>query len=215
VLLTAIGGVAALVDGGSAPDGSQLTATAPPTSATTGSTTSVTSTTTSTSTAPPVDSTTSVPGPSSTTTSAPRASVSPRPTTTTIAIPSTTAAPTTTVGTVPPTGIPAGAARVLLVNETDVPLDIAVNQAWLRLGPGQSDEGFIGAELGATNSAPGSDLVVGAIPTNYGLRDEGCGSSQLGQLIAPGHSYRIRFYNSGTCQLLSGGPKPTIAISER
>jgi hypothetical protein len=26
---------------------------------------------------------------------------------------------------------------------------------------------------------------------------------------------RIRFYNSGTCRVLAGGPKPTIAIAPR
>jgi hypothetical protein len=123
--------------------------------------------------------------------------------------------PPTTVGTVPSDVYPVGAARVQLVNETDVPLDLAVNQAWLRLGPGQSDEGFIIAELGATNRPAGEDLVVAAIPTNYGLRDEGCGDHQLGQLLSPGKSYRIRFHNSGTCQLLGGGGKPTIAITLR
>jgi hypothetical protein len=113
----------------------------------------------------------------------------------------------------PPTSPPAGAAHIVIVNETDVPLDIAVNQAALRLGSGQSVDGYVLADLQATNAAPGTDLVAGGIPTNHGLRDEGCGDHRLGQLLEPGRSYRIRFYNSGTCQLLGGGPKPTIAIT--
>jgi hypothetical protein len=209
VLLAAVGGVAAATDDGPGRDPSHVAADAH------GSTTSTSISRTTTTVAPTTSSVldgsaTTVPTPS-TSVAAGKPTPSTRP-----GIPTTTApAPATTMATVPSGGIPAGAARVLLVNQTDVPLDIAVNQAALRLGPGQSEEGFVLAELGATNSAPGQDLIVAAIPTNYGLRDEGCGDSRLGQYISPGKSYRIRFYNSGTCQLLGGGPKPTIAITLR
>ena len=207
VLVGSIGVTATVVDPGAR---DQRVASEEPEPSTSSTSSPSSSTTTPSTTAPVETTTTTAPAPATTT------PTTARPTTTTFPpLPVTTAPPTTTAPTMPSGVYPAGAARVLLVNETDVPLDIVVNQAWLRLAPGQTDEGYVIAELGATNRPAGEDLLVAAIPASYGLRDEGCGDHRLGQLIVPGKSYRIRYVNSGTCQLLGGGPKPTINLSAR
>lgn len=144
------------------------------------------------------------------------ATTTPRPRVTT----STTSAPPVTAppATIPPPApsIPGGTIRLLITNETGQPLDISVNNGFLRLNAGQSYDGLAPAELGAQGDVPsGSDLVTVSIPPDFGSADAGCGSYRLAQLFSPGLSYKMRIYDSGTCRLLGGSAKPDFSISRR